>query len=729
MLAKLKTQSLISLISILVVNSANSQESSNDDAWKGFDINGFHTIRFDHYDSSGPRLGSTLPFEGQDVYGEIGINFYKQDRPYVIWRGQIFGVGNANEYRSVDKGIVPERINVTREVGDTNIPYRYELGDYFSYFSNMTQQSSLKGAQFELQPQKDDRIDSFIFFVGANESRWQELTPEDDYSIGASYLVNHPTMGSWSFNSVFNSRDSESDLGLSGRDQLVSSISWFNEFPLSAHTLTFESEAAYFKGDHNGTITGSGEDKTGTGYFAELYGESNHLPWDYRFRAERYNNDFQPRSGIIIPDRRSLEAHTGWQFSSGISLKGRIQAFDDGFQSSNELETRTIGLNVNGPIFGNSYANASGNIDSFFQTQENEDDSIDQDLLNFSADVNIPLPNEWNGQVGVFTQLLNDKSTNNADSEIYQVSLSGIHDFKIAGFEGIITPGILVRLLRDSSPNSDDIQPTLAFNLNRDAHSIGFNYGYLSQDRDNPSTDIVTQTLGIDYRYQKNQNTFGAELIFNGRDPDPGAATDDWNLGIYWTHSFDWPARRKKPHIAPSRLDVAPAVFETIDVYNLSPGLPYPETLAQLEKLGLRDAYRRGNIQVWDTRLLQNILQRQRLAIAVDNNEITYSALIIDFENVGDVDNARRIFDRVQKTLIDTYGAPTSFYEEGEFTNNLRSAINRQELIRIFEWRTASGVVRFGIPRRLDSQVRMEVQHRRSFPQPRDTLWSIEEVR
>jgi hypothetical protein len=40
-----------------------------------------------------------------------------------------------------------------------------------------------------------------------------------------------------------------------------------------------------------------------------------------------------------------------------------------------------------------------------------------------------------------------------------------------------------------------------------------------------------------------------------------------------------------------------------------------------------------------------------------------------------------------------------------------------------------AGVLRFGIPRRYDGQVRTEVQHRRTFPQARDTLWSIEKIR
>jgi hypothetical protein len=38
-------------------------------------------------------------------------------------------------------------------------------------------------------------------------------------------------------------------------------------------------------------------------------------------------------------------------------------------------------------------------------------------------------------------------------------------------------------------------------------------------------------------------------------------------------------------------------------------------------------------------------------------------------------------------------------------------------------------VIRFGIPRRLDRLVRMEVQIARSFPDPTQTRWSFDDLR
>jgi hypothetical protein len=104
-------------------------------------------------------------------------------------------------------------------------------------------------------------------------------------------------------------------------------------------------------------------------------------------------------------------------------------------------------------------------------------------------------------------------------------------------------------------------------------------------------------------------------------------------------------------------------------------------------------------------------------------------ALIINFDNVGDQDTVRQTFERVRQTLIRQLGNPTRTIREGAFTANLVADINNQRLVNFVEWETTSGTIRFGIPRRLDRRVRMEIQYARRLPQPSETLWSIEAIR
>ncbi len=134
-------------------------------------------------------------------------------------------------------------------------------------------------------------------------------------------------------------------------------------------------------------------------------------------------------------------------------------------------------------------------------------------------------------------------------------------------------------------------------------------------------------------------------------------------------------------------------------------------------------------VVVYDARLLPEIDQRQRVALEHAGGEITVSALIIEFDNVGNRDTTARTFERVREALLLLFGSPSLTHERGAFTVNVANDVNSDQLVRIMEWSRPASVIRFGIPRRLDRQVRMEVQYAASFPPPSQTSWSVETVR
>ena len=86
-------------------------------------------------------------------------------------------------------------------------------------------------------------------------------------------------------------------------------------------------------------------------------------------------------------------------------------------------------------------------------------------------------------------------------------------------------------------------------------------------------------------------------------------------------------------------------------------------------------------------------------------------------------------FERIRNILIKMYGTPSLAFDRGDITLNLADDIRNGSFIRITEWILPGGIIRYGIPRRLDGQIRMEVQFAKSFPPVKDTLWSIEGVR
>ena len=133
--------------------------------------------------------------------------------------------------------------------------------------------------------------------------------------------------------------------------------------------------------------------------------------------------------------------------------------------------------------------------------------------------------------------------------------------------------------------------------------------------------------------------------------------------------------------------------------------------------------------RVYEYPLFRDVFRRQRLALQFDQGLLARSALIIDFDDVGDRNSVLQTFEQVRQMLIRDLGNPSRTYEEGEFSASLAQDLNAQRLTRIVEWSVPGGVIRFGIPRRLDGQVRMEIQHATRFTQSGETLWSIEGVR
>jgi len=257
---------------------------------------------------------------------------------------------------------------------------------------------------------------------------------------------------------------------------------------------------------------------------------------------------------------------------------------------------------------------------------------------------------------------------------------------------------------------------------------VGFNYGVLMQDRfDTGTTDVLTHTMTADYRYTRNQHLLGVEFNYFGRHPDPGLNTDAWNVGVYWTYTFDRPAVRARA-AGPGVLPTA-AGITALDLRNIAPGLVLGDTTTALGALGVTGATEQGGALVYESQLLREIPQRQRLVLVHSADQIDTAALLIEFDNLGSVDTVQQTFERVRKALIDRYGPPAAVFEEGEFGPNLVRDINAQRFIRITEWQTAQGVLRFGIPRRYDGRIRMELQHRPVFPALRDTLWGLEAVR
>lgn len=700
-----------------------------------WNINGSNTLRSSVYSADGPGAASPYPSEGGMYFDEFNVYLSKQNSRYDTMRGEISGVYNSNDdYRATDFGFVPERMNFVRENGEGDLPYRAEFGDHFAYYSYLTLQRSLKGVQVELQPNIDTYgfRHSFVLTTGANESNWRDLTLQDDYTTGLSWLM-QGEQGGLNLNLVHNFRDNSFKAGTLDRNQYVFSLAAERQFSSADYDVTMEAEIAHFLGDHNGVSgAASGQDRSGNGYFAQVSGRSKNMPWDYRLRIDRYDQDFQPNGAIVTSDRRSLELHSGWMYQSGVRMRGRIQFFEDGFETTNKTSTRTYGVNFTGPLLKMFYPDVNGSLDAFIQKRDDETRTVDIFTQNATLSLSKSLSYGWVGRSTLFFQNVDDESTSNADAFTRQFSINADHSIELAGFLGTITPGIMLRTLRKGTNDSTDFNPTLALSLNRGPHVIRMDYGSLVQNRSLSVSgpDIDTHTLNLDYNYTKKQHIFGLETNLFGRDPEPGESTEAYRISAYWTYQFDKPATTLAARTTtPIGAEKTTPTKAKLSIPGLAPGLTEDAVQLALSNAGIGNGAKQAEWVVYEYPLLSDVFRRQRLALQFTTGSLDRSALVIDFENVGDRDTVVQTFERIRQTLIRQLGNPTRTIEEGDFSASFVRDVNAQRLVRIVEWTTSSGVIRFGLPRRLDNQVRMEIQHARRFPQPRETLWSINEIR
>lgn len=724
-------------LSLAVTASGGALADTSLDEWS---ITGSNTLRLETYQIHGDPLSGPYAFKGGQYYDELNLNFLRRLSPFDTIRGQFYGVANDSAYRATDNGVVPERVNLTREKGDAAIPYRIEAGDYFAYFSFRTLQRSLKGVQLELQPTPEAGAmrQSLVFVSGANQPYWRHLQARDDWTTGLSWLIETGGDTRFSANVVQNSRQADPVLGRLARQQTVASVTGDHSFAWATQKLHVEGELAGLRGDHDGfaDATGAisptgGQDRRGNAAFAQLSGRSTTAPLDYRLRYERYDRDFRPAGGVITPDRESEEAHAGWRFADGMTLRGRAQHFVDGLQSGNDLRTTTYGVNLAGPFFTETFSGLSGSIDAFRQHLDKRDATIDRETSNLNANFSKPLPEQWVGNLGLFWQQVNDRVPGASDVDSAQVQLGATHALNLAGWTGTFTPGITLRRVHGGPAAVKEISPALAFALARNEHSVSASYGYQKLQPDAASLATVeVNTLRVNYRYTRGQDSFGIEASAYDRKVTVGQFNDTYRVSLFWTHALDKPARATaaaSPALAVATNTALPQGLGVL--LAIAPGADVAASQKRLDDAGYRGGVRQGNTIVYELRLLNEIDQRQRFAIETDAGRITRTALVISIDDPNNVSAVGQTYERVRKALLDRYGNPTLTFEEGAIGPTFVADLNAGRVIRTMEWQTESGKLRLGIPRRLDGQVRIEIQHASGFGAPRDSLWSIDAVR
>ncbi len=706
-------------------------------AQDGWVISGNNSARTEYYDTDGDLSGSPYAFEGSQSFNEFNVNFANKFSAYREFKGQVYGVFNDSDYRFPDSGLQAERINLLYENGEAGTPYRLEGGDVYSYLSYRTLQRSLKGVQLDLQPRFDNagRRHSMLFFSGANQNRWNDFNFGADNTSGLSYLIEDGDLGSLSLNLVYNDREADRPEELD-RQQWISSIAAETNFNLGAHNINVEGELAYFDGDHEGDFSADeGQGQSDVGAFAELVGNA-YQRLDYRLRFEQYGYDFRPNAAVVVNDRRSGEVHLGWQFSGGLKLRGRYQAYEDRWDSTNPLDTDVIGIDASGSFAFLGLPGASGRLRAY--RQDSSDEFGDVDRNDNVIDVSLTTP------VGSVFNLTGDFSmrdqTNELDSSLNatttELGFALTRSFSEGDSRGAITLGLQYRDIDGGIREAKELTPRVAFNLSHGPHTFRASYDFLDQDRAvTAGPDLQTSTAALHYDLRWKQHEFGLEANYFDRDIDLGENTMASRVSMYWTWYFDQKSTATLVGAAGLRLNPASGLDERLRVASpelleqLAPGQWVDQVASAMVDANAPIPVTDQQSMVYEIPVLDRVDQRQRVAISHRSQLVDRVALIVDLERDGSPRRAQEVYERILEDLIKTYGRPQRNYSQGDFGPSLAFDVNTDRFQRIVEWDTYYGVLRYGIPRRMDGEVRIELQHMPQQLAFSDTFWSIEEVR
>ncbi len=704
-------------------------------------IYGSNTYRADGYNAFGDRTASPYQFTGIQDYDEFNLNFDRQFSAFNRVTGQVTGLlYNASRYRSTFQGTVPERLNIRQENGDFRIPYRVEGGDFFAFESYRTIQRSLKGAQVELQPDWWGLRHSIVLFSGGGSAAWRSFQLKDDWSNGASWLVEHPVWGRMSVNLVSNHRKQDATNSVLGRKQYAFSLAyekagvWRSEWlPWLSQRLTVEGEAGRFIGDHAGVNgAASGQNRQGDGFFVQVSGTSMALPaLGYRARFEAYEQDYRPNGASIQPDRRSAEGHLSWRFVNGLTARARVQNFHTGWQTTNPTDTNVFGFNLSGPLGFGYITGLSGSVDAFWQNAESRDLTTNMVTKAVNTNVSKAVSRAVSVRAGVFYNNTRDRTNATTGTSITRQYLAAL-DWRteVFGFTGVVSPGLVYRVTAtQGSRKNRDVNPTLNVSARRGPHSLTLSWSALDQSRPTNDLGLTTRTAGLNYAYRRHAYTLGMEANWYERVPDNRTTnrTRAWRLGAFVTVNFDKPARRLAAEaVAQTAAPEAATGRFALDIVTIKPSMAESAVRKQVAAAGLGAPTEQAGVLVWFARVMRDIDQLQRLAVEIRDGRVERAALVIEFDDVGNSADVRRVFARVQREVVEQYGRPDGFFDQGDFSVNLGADLAANRFIRVMQWKRDGGLLRFGIPRRTDGRVRMELQFARSFPALQDARWSME---
>lgn len=694
-----------------------------------WNISGTSSSRIERFDAFGDKDASAFSELGFQAFSDFSVNFNRQISQFRSVEGFIFGTLNGSDLRAQKDGIIPERANLTYIDGESAVPFRAEFGDFFGFFTQRTIIATLKGAQIDLQPHQSyaGEFHSIQLFGGVRAQDFRDNDFGDDSAFGASWLVEYENTGV----SLNFARSSNADNGATV-DNIVYSAAVNQGLNISDnHDLTLDVEAAHFTGEILGA---EGVDESGSALFVEARG--NARPFDYNMRFELTGEDFRPTGAAVTADRRALEFNSGYRFENGIRLRGRAQGFRDGLQSGDPTDTYVLGVNVGGPVLRERIPGLNISLDTFIQDVENRSNTTSNFTHVVNLNAGLPIRDRLTGRFALLHQSVTDRTNNDDVALTRQFNATLSHPFNFfEGYSGSLSGGFVIRHVDNANTENLDWGPNLNLSVSRGDHNLTFGYNTLVQGASgNNAIDVISSNVSAFYRYRTGPHQFSAEFRYVGRAPDPGDNVDSIKLGLGYTLSFNKPAKgveqtSDRPAAPDGPAGGFPIPVGAIDFARIAPGTAFGDAVRSLDEVGIKGGAPFPEGFEYEIPVFEDIAQRQRLALVTDDavSRIEKVVVVIDLDQGLNGRDIQLIYENLRARLSRSFGDPQTF-EQGEFSDDLFDDVNAGQFIFNSEWRVDGGILRLGIPRRLDGLVRMEVQYAKALPPVAETLWSVESL-
>lgn len=684
------------------------------------EFGGQNTFTLEYYDVRGDESKALYLEEGFQRFDDLSLYFSHWETPYSKWNGYLQASSNHSVYRRPEGGRLSSAA-LQFETGETAIPLRLEVGDFYAAQSRRTLQQSLKGVQLELQPLSNTTRQSVQLFWGRQAEDYDVLfDASKDAYYGASWLSEFGVLGAFSLTHVsfYDELSEDDDAESESLTEHVDSLSWSIDFEGLGFRHSLEAEWAYLSGENTENVS-----LNGFGQFVQLsaYGDNAH---HYLLSYERNNREFAPQGASQTADRQNYQALWSRQLWKRMNLRLRTQGTRSNLSTENIETDRLYSVKLSGRPMKSDPTALS--VDVSFRERGDERDLIDTDNILASVSLSRPIQPDLRARLN-YQFLDNDDQTQLGSTRRHQLNIGLDWAENIWGWSALVSPSVvLMNLEVPGRQDQSQLNGGIQLSAERDNHrlSLSHQHNYFLVENE---TGQDSQTLRSRFQWQIDQDDHRFDLNldwYRSAEKDASYAdgkADSFKASLAWTWRFD------KKLAAPL---LAESGFESLESFSglgdLKIQRSYDESLSQsILDAGWSSSASIGQYDVYEGQLIEQLPTTQKLVLDKQSERLRSAAVLLPF-SAQSSETLERELALVLDELIKRYGAPNRQKTQGSFDALWRSKLQSNELVRNYEWQLGEDVLRLGIPDPGARPAQMQLQLKQNHPSLERNAWGLD---